>query len=60
MQACGPFAVLGSVKTPIWGKAQAYDSGRYLDSVYGPALRKFVDMMAAEGQQSHEPEHAAR
>ena len=50
----------GSVKTAIWDKAQAHDLSRYQGTEYAGPLRKFVDMMVADGRRSHDPEHIGR
>lgn len=36
----------GSVKTPIWDKAEAMDTSAYAHTDYGPAMEKLSDFMA--------------
>jgi short-subunit dehydrogenase len=46
----------GSVKTPIFEKAQELDLSPYDATEYGPILRGFVEYFLAESQKGLEPE----
>ena len=51
----------GSVRTPIWDKAQAADVSAYKDTIYRDPLSKFVNHIVHEGKTStHDPEYMAR
>lgn len=39
----------GAVKTAIWEKGLAFDQARYANSIYGPILKRFADVVAKQG-----------
>jgi NAD(P)-dependent dehydrogenase (short-subunit alcohol dehydrogenase family) len=46
----------GSVKTPMFDKAQEFDLSQYDPTEYGPILRGFVEYFLAESKKGLEPE----
>ncbi len=50
----------GSVRTPIWDKAEQIDVERYANTPYGEALRRFRDQAVATGRVGLAPEDVGR